>query len=348
MLHTAEPIRPPAPPRACCARARSHRAAVAAGVLALALTACMDATGVPGAAGGTLDLAVTPRLHRSATHAGGPVDRVRLNITEVGTGTSRGALLEDVDPDAPEWTLAVQVERPQSPVTALVIAIELLRVEGADEVVEWSGLSAPIRIGLDQTLQHALVDLFPGPLANLDVESLQILAPGEPVTEGDTIRLAFDVRGGGAGVRVILASLDPAVADVEPDGRVVARAPGSARLVAQAGPRSDTLRLAVREWPLAAAGPVTAFLPAMADAGARLVGGLSDGARSAPIRSALADLQARLAERRGALAAESLRSAAAALAAYGGAAPPADGPDLGALWLTLEHAARLLGYETLP
>ncbi|HUH12505.1 MAG TPA: hypothetical protein VMK65_05325, partial [Longimicrobiales bacterium] len=299
-------------------RARMGALTLAAGALALA--ACMDATGVPPAPGGSVPLGIAPRFNHGVGMNARAVDRVRVSVTEEGSDTPRGSLLEALDPDAPAWSLTVRVERPQTPAIRLVIAIELLHTDGATEVVEWSGRSAPIQLGLDQTLESAVVDLFPGPLANLGVESLAIVAPEGPVTEGDTVRLAFDVRGGGSGVRVILVSLDPDVAGVEADGAIVARTGGSARLVAQAGPRSDTLLLAVGHWPLAEAGPVTAFLPAAADAEQRLVASLADRGRGAPIAAALAELVARLGERRGALAAEALRAASAAVAAYASAA----------------------------
>lgn len=310
----------------------------------LAAAACVDGTDPMGPA-----LLDATRL-TAAPVFGTPIlaaesvalDRVRVVALHAATGATLATLEQDLDPTASEWVLQLSVELPRDQPTPLRLQVELV----AGGVVEWSGRTGRFEVrGGATTNQVREVALYRGPVANLDVTGVAVRGPAT-VVAGQSAVLEADLAGGGGQAQAFWKSLDPAVATVDRAGRMTATAPGIARIVAAAGPAADTLAVTVREVTLPNAEEVArSVAPGLVDAAGRVAGSMGDPAGAAAISSALGDLGAALSAGDGAAAVGAFEAARAAWEGYGASTNlrQLDAPLLGAIEITLIHAADALG-----
>ena len=206
------------------------------------LSACVDGVDVIDSA----PRAGIARLPLRASYNGpalstAAINRIRVTVQVEPGGQKFGPFVVDVA-DAPEWT--IPVEFPLATPTNVVVLVELINFANGAETVEFSGRLGPFRAapGVPQTTPP--INVFPGPPDNLDIESLTI-GGSASVIEGGSTQLTANVQGGGANTRVTWTSLDPTIASVSPTGLVTTLLPGTARIVAVAGPKSTTLPVTV-------------------------------------------------------------------------------------------------------
>jgi len=192
-------------------------------------------------------LTLSPEL-ASAAPSAVRFERVRVTVRDDAGGRVRISLDSAVAPGSSPADLTIDVPLDRDGATAIRASIELVR--GADGV-EWSGASAALDLRPGRTVTVPL-SLFRGPLDNLAVtgvalpDSLHLLGPG------DSLVISADVSTDGQGLgRVFWTSLADSIVTVQPlderSARVTTLRPGSARMVAEAGPRADTTLLRVAD-----------------------------------------------------------------------------------------------------
>lgn len=182
-----------------------------------------------------------------------PINRIRLLARDSATGAILGtSLTDDIDPAASGWTVSIDIRIPESDHPAVIIvSIELVHLVNGVEQVQWSGVTAPIRVapGVTRALSEP-VTVHPGPLTNLGVRSITIENAPEEVVEGDVVVLtSATVTDADVPATIFWSSLDGTVATVDAAGTVTTLRDGVARVVAQAGPRADTAAITVRQRP---------------------------------------------------------------------------------------------------
>jgi hypothetical protein len=222
-------------------------AACAATLLPLLVCSCVDGTAPQGAdAGISASVLVAPRFAPQAEVAASTVvSRIRLTALNSATGTVLGTQDTEVDPDASEWQIAMEVDLGGEASLTVVVEIELL--DGA--VVQWSGRTGTMTLSASSAGATHLVEVYRGPLDNLAVEAVVITDPPASLVEGAQATLAAELtlaQGATGSPEVFWTSLDPSVASVvEATGEITALLPGLARVRAVAGPASDEVQIRV-------------------------------------------------------------------------------------------------------
>ena len=218
---------------------RWARVAVVFAAVAGLIAGCVDEGSLVGPPG-SAHLNLAPQFVSTTATTSAPIARVRLQA-RTSDGTSLGELDVEVDPNAPSWELLLPVEIGDEPVQAAV-TVEMLSQAG---VVEWSG-RVQIELAVDAIPEVLPVEVFRGPLDNLDIEAVTIGTADTALVEGDSIAVQAAIDGGGTGTVLFWTSLDTLRARVDVDGVVTALLPGNGiAIVAVAGPRADTLFLDV-------------------------------------------------------------------------------------------------------
>lgn len=270
------------------------------------------------------------------------LDRIRVTALHASTGSTLATLEQDLDPTASEWVVQLSVDLPTDQTTPLRIQVEL----ASGGAVEWSGRTGrfDVRGGANPS-EVRQVALYRGPVDNLDVTGVEVRGPASLIA-GQSAALEAGLSGGGGQAQVFWKSLDPGVATVDRTGRMTTIAAGVARIVGLAGPAADTLAITVREVTLPNADEVTRSVsPGLEDAAARVTGSMGDAAGAAAISSALGDLGSALSAGDGVGAVGAFEAARAAWESYGTSTNlrQLDAPLLGAIEITLIHAADALG-----
>jgi uncharacterized protein YjdB len=200
-------------------------------------------------------LAIRPHFSVLGGQAGTQlsINRIRLVARDSTSGAILGQQVRDeVDPNAASWTLPLDIRMPEAVSSVVVVVgIELIRAAGEVEQVQWSGRSPGIRVTPGSTQAPDVpITLYQGPPANLEVTAVTIEAPASQVVEGDVVELTASASTSiPATPQIFWSSLDPAVAGVGAGGRVTTLRDGTARIVAEAGPRADTVSLTVLQRP---------------------------------------------------------------------------------------------------
>ena len=168
-----------------------------------------------------------------------PINRIHLVARNVTTNTTVADTTFDVPPEAQEWPIGLSVPADAGTV---IVTIELIHFNAGVSSIEWSGVTEPITVRPGETnAPHSDVVLFPGPPSNLSVTQVTIAPRNASVVEGATVQLNEAHVGGGPDTRIFWGSLDPTIASVDANGLVTTLRNGGARIVAQAGPRADTV-----------------------------------------------------------------------------------------------------------
>ncbi|MFC1575693.1 Ig-like domain-containing protein, partial [Gemmatimonadota bacterium] len=198
-------------------------------------------------------LALNPVFNAALTTEGSaPINRIRITATLEGTDSILGQIVLDVDPNAQDWTVDVDVLVPTGPDPRVVLSIELINVTGGVETVEWSGRTPPFTVAAGSIREVTNVGIVRGPLGNLTVTALSIQEPIPDVREGESTQLTANVTNTDpqSTSEVFWASLDPAVAAVSSAGLLTGVSPGTARMVATAGVAADTATATVFPMPV--------------------------------------------------------------------------------------------------
>lgn len=176
-----------------------------------------------------------------------PIQQIRLTAREAGAGALVASTTFAVDPQASEWTLDFGVPIATGSSLVVTLSVELISLSTGNQLVEWSGRSAPITLQVGTQAEVENLSLVKGPLANLAVTDIAITPPLAPIREGETLQLRADVSLSDpqASPTLFWRSLNPGVAGVSGTGLVEGMAPGSARIVASAGTRADSVTVEV-------------------------------------------------------------------------------------------------------
>lgn len=192
--HAASLLRRRRPP------ARPLKYALLAGFCTLILLyACSDFTDVaaPGAKPHSARVGFAPSYAflGNASYVGDPINRIRLTARNQSTGEVVGSLVTDVDPNAQDWNLALDITLNSQ--IEIVVTIELINVVGGVESVQWSGRTNPISVAPAQPTQTTTpVTLYQGPPANLTVTGVVIAPDSAALTEGSTTQFTASITGG--------------------------------------------------------------------------------------------------------------------------------------------------------
>ncbi len=173
------------------------------------------------------------------------VNRLRVTALRSDTDFVLGRTVMDVDPALSEWQVSLDLEIESSAAVAIRLEMELIHMEGGAETVLWSGRTGSFAVQPGQAVRAPDTPLFRGGLTNLSVTSVRIDRPVPDLTEGESHRLTAVVQGAGGSPTVFWRSLEPDLADVSPEGVLTATLPGRPRIVAEAGPRADTVPVEV-------------------------------------------------------------------------------------------------------
>jgi hypothetical protein len=192
-----------------------------------------------------------------------------------------------------------------------------------------------------------------GPPANQLLTGIHITSGDSAyVQEGATRHITFDTLGAAPGQKIFFESTDPSVAAVDSVGKVFAVTPGRALLIASGGRVADTLSLAVDGVPPLDEAIVRSVLMPQFDyvTDDRFLGTLSDQPAGQAMGGAYRALVNEMMAGRGSGAVGRFEAAERLWTAYGIASGVrgADGPQVGALALTLMYVADVLGIDFLP
>ncbi len=138
----------------------------------------------------------------------------------------------------------IQVAVGSEPIEVGAVEVLVRGQVGEERPVLWSGRVAGATLEPGSEVSVSLT-LYPGPLSNLDLSGVSV--SGAPAQLGIGEAWALGVQGaGGAPAGWFWGSLDPSVATVSASGEVLGQGEGTARIIAAAGTRADTLELSVR------------------------------------------------------------------------------------------------------
>jgi uncharacterized protein YjdB len=172
-----------------------------------------------------------------------PVNRIRVTVDVDPAGPRFGPFTFNVDPNQSGWSLPIELEL-SAPVNVMVLA-ELINVTNNTETVQYSGRIGPIRVRPGDNQQSAPpITLYPGDPSNLDIKSIQLTQP-PPQLEGASLQLRASVQGGSANPTIVWKSLTPGIATVDDQGVLRTLLPGTARIEANAGPKSAMVDIVV-------------------------------------------------------------------------------------------------------
>ena len=214
-------------------------------LLLLIATACTEAGEPVSLTGdGRVRLALQPHFVSFGATSNAVVSRIRIVARDKATNQEIGRTVEDVNPNATEWQLSVEVKLPGAGTTNVELTIELVDAQSGNETVEWSGTTT-VAVSPGQTQSPAALALFRGPLANVGVTAIRIAGAVGPLVEGTTMQLSASAEGATGTPQIFWSALDPGIATVNAAGLVQGVLPGRARIVAFAGPRADTVSITV-------------------------------------------------------------------------------------------------------
>jgi hypothetical protein len=212
---------------------------------------CTDGPGPTDGAGRSAPLDIVPRFQLDpSTFSSAPIDRIRIIATDVETSRHVAMLDVVVDAIASQWVLDVGIDLGDAESMEVTVEIELL----SGGSVQWSGRAGPITVPTGPNAAQQ-IDVYRGPLDNLDVVSLDITGAPSQLLAGAARGLTAEitlVAGSTADPVVFWASSDPAVATVTsegPDVTLTAVTSGTTDIIAAAGPAFDELTLEVLEGP---------------------------------------------------------------------------------------------------
>ncbi|MEO5510151.1 MAG: Ig-like domain-containing protein, partial [Longimicrobiales bacterium] len=215
-------------------------------VCILATCTMGDAPLSPRGAASSSRLTIRPQL----TVLGGsfhsaPITRIHMVARTTPAQTIVADTTVNVGANDPTWSIGMDLSLPDGVQDAnIIVTIELISITSGQPTVEWSGVSAPIAVtagGVSQAPPP--VPVFPGPPANLTITSLEAAPDSIVLQEGDSTGFTATATGATGTPLIIWSTLEPSIAAVSVNGVVRGIRNGSARVVAQAGPKADTVRV---------------------------------------------------------------------------------------------------------
>ena len=218
-------------------------------LLGLSVGSCVDgpsAMGLPQP-GTVAQLSLAADFSAALAEEGAaPINRIRVTATVVGTGQVVGQEVFDVNSADPNWTVEIKVDIPTIPNPQVVLTVELINVTAGVETVEWSGQTEAIALSATTTATTAEVSVVRGPVENLAVTDIAIIAP-ENLRVGKSAALDATVATSASGgtPQVYWTSLTPEIGTVSASGVFHALAAGTAQVQATAGAATDVVSIQV-------------------------------------------------------------------------------------------------------
>jgi hypothetical protein len=184
------------------------------------------------------DLANTPAsltLHRALVEA-----------TFTGADAELAEAVVALDPEGSPSAVQVRFDLlPEAEVT-LEGSVELVHEgEGGEDSVEWAAFFGPVIVSGAQAEWQFSVPFGRGNLAEQAITDLILTGETDPVVEGVALQFSATTEGGPEGARVFWGSSNPAVAEVDQDGAVTTLLPGTASIIAAAGPHARSAEIQV-------------------------------------------------------------------------------------------------------
>jgi len=279
------------------------------------------------------------------------LDVARLQLIDTQSGEVVDSIERAIDPSQVEWTFEFTLQLLEDQVLDLRLDIELIDEEPAVDVVEFAGRTEfAVQASFEPT-EIREINLGRGPLENLSITDLRFVDPRTKIQEGGSQRLRLETVGARAGQKIFFESTDPTFATVDSAGRVAALVPGNTMIIARAGQEADTLNLTVGEVNLPAAEVLQASLVPQSDyvTDDLFIASLEDSSAAGEIRGALQRLTTEMLAGRGFEAVGRFEEAQALWEEYGDEEGTnlrfRDGPQLGVFYITLVHAADVLGID---
>lgn len=222
--------------------------------LLLALVTCVGDSGTGPAADAMVSLPIQPAIIEGpADGTALPINRIhvvvrRYSVDANGVAVTGEVLAEerfDVDPASTSWEIDARVPLRPGQVEDVVAHFSLIHAAGGAELVEFSGMTPPVRITQGASVEPTELDLVRGPLSNLYVTGVTIEAPPEVAVVGVPVPLYATATTTAEEVpSVFWVSLDPVVGTVA-DAVLTGVAEGTVRVAAAAGAHADTMSVGV-------------------------------------------------------------------------------------------------------
>ena len=192
-----------------------------------------------------LDVPVQPALIPSAADAGAlPINLIRARATRVADNLVLGETTIDVDSTAASWTIDLAATIPADGADVFVYVF-LIHAAGETESVEFSGYAGPINVMPGEPVDAPDIPIVRGPIENSFVTGIEISAAPETLLEGRTFTLGATTESSAEEAPTVFWTvLDTEVLSVEGD-LLTGLVPGTGRVVATAGPASDTTSVIV-------------------------------------------------------------------------------------------------------
>jgi hypothetical protein len=207
--------------------------------------ACTEG-GDPTAAGRSVPVAIAPRFQIDpALFATSPVDRILLQARDAATRIAVGTVDRTVNPAATQWSFSLGIDLGGQATRLVIVEAELY----SGSAVVWSGRLGPFTV--PSAAPAMALDIYPGPLDNLDVLSLNVLGAPSQLVAGGSVTLTAEltlVAGSDATPIVQWASTNSTVATVTATGSTVtltALTAGTADIVASVGTQDYQFTLEV-------------------------------------------------------------------------------------------------------
>lgn len=322
----------------------------------LFLTACVDGEspteiGVPQ----WVSIAALPTFAVVPTDAEWAViDSSRVTLRSAVDGSIVADTTYLVDPTVDQWAFEFTVEIADGQVLSLTLDVELIDIDLGFESVEFSGRTEePFSVWASRTRKEVrLLNLYRGPLVNLDMKSLEIGA-GAPsrLQEGGSAVLQLLTEGDAPGQIIYFRSDSPEIASVDSLGNVAALVPGTTKIIVQAGRAYAELDLEVRRVVLPGAQQLQIEVIPQIDYvdDDLFLSSFDDRAAAGAIADALKALAVEMLAGRGFESVGRFEDVAEVWKEYGQDSNlrTLDGPQLGVITLALIKAADVLGIDFL-
>lgn len=211
----------------------------------VALIACTDATG-PGTtdvvSGGRYSavVAASSRIVYLGAAKSEPINYIRAIVYDKAKNLVLGRIDQALDATKSEFELSFKISLPNPGFTDTRLTVELANHVGTTEVVQYSGRALDVKLQPSDRRQVD-IDIYPGPLENLEITGVRINKPLPDRLERDSVRATAVVEGVVPNARIVWSVLDSTIAKIgATSGMITGVLPGTARVVAAVGTHADT------------------------------------------------------------------------------------------------------------
>jgi hypothetical protein len=279
-------------------------------------------------------------------------DSAVVRLLDTSGGVSLWEVRTPVDLAQSQWTFEASVTASATRTFQSVVEVELFEASSAGAIVHFSGLSDPFTLDMSESGRDRYVEIWRGPLANLNITSLAFVTAGPlSILEGASRQLEVSAVGANSQTRIFFEPADPSVVSVTPDGRLLGMSQGATQVFVRAGRLQDQIEVSVDEVVLPSLEELEQSVSPTADyvTDDSFISSLQDPIAGALLQQAVRGMVAAMLDNDAFGAVGLFEDAAALWTDYGAGSDlrRQDGPLLGVISLTLIHAADALGIDFL-